>query len=137
MCWQLGPDDALIVEFDAHDGFWMLTNMGSFFNSMDYLYRPVSYTPSRTRVDRDGKIRLILSHDDPGYHNWIDTQGFALGNLTYRNLMSEAQTPLRTRLVRRSDLAGALPADTARSSPEERRAQLRARFDGIRRRYGL
>ena len=43
-----GADEALIVEFDAHDGLWMFTNMGVFFNSMDYLYRPVSYTPSRT-----------------------------------------------------------------------------------------
>jgi hypothetical protein len=47
MYWELGRDEALIVEFDAHDGLWMLTNMGVFFNSMDYLYRPVSYTQSR------------------------------------------------------------------------------------------
>ena len=51
MCWELAPDEALIVEFDAHDGFWMLSMMGAFFNSMDYLYRPVSYTPARTAVD--------------------------------------------------------------------------------------
>ena len=47
MHWALRPDEALIVEFPAHDGLWMLTNMGAFFTSMDYLYRPVSYTPSR------------------------------------------------------------------------------------------
>ena len=76
MCWELAADEALIVEFDSHDGFWMLSNNGVFFNSMDYLYRPVSYTPSRTKVDSDGKVRLILCHDDPGYHNWLDTQGF-------------------------------------------------------------
>jgi hypothetical protein len=46
MFWRLAPDEALIVEFERHDGFWMLSNMGSFFNSMDYLYRPVSYTPA-------------------------------------------------------------------------------------------
>src|SRR3546814_13684574 len=64
LCWALAPDEALIIEFDAHDDFWMVTNSGVFFNSMDYRYRPVSYTPSRTRVDRDGNIRIILSHDD-------------------------------------------------------------------------
>ena len=53
-------DEALIVEFDSHDGFWMVSNNGVFFNSMDYLYRPVSYTPSRTKVDSDGKVRLIF-----------------------------------------------------------------------------
>lgn len=137
MCWRLEPDEALIIEFDRHDGFWMITNMGAFFSSMDYLYRPVSYTPSRTKADSDGKVRLILSHDDPGYHNWLDTQGFALGNVTYRNLLSDAATSLRTRLVKRSRLAEALPVDTARTSPEERIAQMRARFDGIRQRYCL
>jgi hypothetical protein len=137
MCWQLAADEALILEFNSHDGFWMMTNMGVFFNSMDYLYRPVSYTPSRTKVDADGKIRLILSHDDPGFHNWMDTQGFERGNVTYRNLMSEAQAIFRTQVVKRSRLADALPPDTAKVSPEQRVRQMRERFDGIRQRYGL
>ncbi len=79
MYWELDADEALIVEFDAHDGLWMFTNMGVFFNSMDYLYRPVSYTPSRTKTDRDGRIRLVIAHGDPGVHNWLDTQGFERG----------------------------------------------------------
>jgi len=137
MCWALAPDEALIVEFDRHEHFWMLTNMGVFFNSMDYLYRPVSYTPNRTRVDSDGKVRLVLSHDDPGYHNWLDTQGFVRGNLTYRNLLTDAQTLIRTRIVKRDALAVALPPDSARVSHQERIAQMRARVDGIRRRYGI
>lgn len=137
MCWELAADEALIIEFDTHDGFWMVSNNGVFFNSMDYLYRPVSYTPGRTKVDGDGKVRLILCHDDPGYHNWLDTQGFARGNLTYRNLMSDESTTFQTRLVKRSALAQALPSDTVKITKEERTAQLRARFDGIRQRYSL
>jgi hypothetical protein len=137
MCWQLQADEALIIEFDAHDGLWMLTNMGTFFNSMDYLYRQVSFTPSRTRADGDGKIRIVMSHDDPGYHNWMDTQGFERGNVTYRILLSESRVALRTHLVKRANLASILPADSARVSPQQRVAQLRERFDGIRQRYRL
>lgn len=137
LIWELASDEALIIEFDSHDGFWMIANMGVFFNSMDYLYRPISYTPSRAKVDSDGKVRLILSHDDPGYHNWMDTQRFDRGNTTYRNLMSTRTTSFRTQLVKARDLAEALPADSARISPEERVAQLHARFDGIRQRYCL
>ena len=137
MHWRLAPEEALIVEFPAHEGLWMLSNMGAFFSSMDYLYRPVSYTPSRTRVDGDGIIRLILSHDDPGYHNWLDTQGFERGNLTYRHMLEGGPVPLSTRLVQRADLARALPADSARVTPEERAAQMWARFNGIRQRYSL
>jgi hypothetical protein len=137
MCWQLGADEALILEFNSHDGFRMLTNMGVFFNSLDYLYRPVSYTPSRTKVSGDGKIRFVFCHEDPGYHNWMDTQGFERGNVTYRNLMSEAQAVFRTEVVARSELAAKLPADMARVTPEERVRQMRERFDGIRQRYCL
>lgn len=135
LCWELAPDEALIVEFDAHEGFWMVTNSGTFFNSMDFLYRPVSATPSRTAIDRDGKIRLILSHDDCGYHNWIDTQGFSRGNLTYRCLLSQATGSFRTQLVKRDALADALPTDCTKVSAEQRIAQLHARFNAIRSRY--
>jgi hypothetical protein len=137
MTWKLAPDEALILEFNSHDGFWMVTNMGSFMSSMDFLYRPVSYTPSRTKVDGDGKVRLVLAHDDPGVHNWLDTQGFAMGNVTYRNMMSDAVTTFRTELVKRADLEQALPADTARVTPEDRVRQLHERFNGIRQRYVL
>jgi hypothetical protein len=137
MHWVLSPDEALVIEFDAHDGLWMFTNMGVFFNSMDYLYRPVSYTPSRTAVDGDGKVRLVLAHDDPGYHNWIDTQGFEQGNVTYRHMLEGAPADLHTRVVKRAHLAEALPSGTATVTAAERTAQMWARFNGIRQRFQL
>jgi hypothetical protein len=137
MHWVLAADEALIIEFDAHEGLWMFTNMGVFFNSMDYLYRPVSYTPSRTAVDSDGKVRLVLAHDDPGYHNWIDTQGFERGNMTYRHMLEGEPAELHTRVVKRAQLADALPPATVTVTPEERVAQMWARFNAIRQRYVL
>lgn len=116
MYWELGADEALIIEFDAHEGLWMITNMGAFFTSMDFLYRPVSYTPSRATVDDDGKVRLILAHHDPGLHNWIDTQGFERGNITYRHMLAGQPAELTTRLVKHAELAAALPRKP-RASP--------------------
>lgn len=137
MYWELQPDEALIVEFDAHDGLWMLTNMGVFFNSMDYLYRPVSYTPSRTKIDRDGRIRLVIAHRDPNVHNWLDTQGFQRGNLTYRHMLEGEPAVLDTRVVKQDALMQALPADTATVTNAERSGAMWERFHGIRRRYVL
>jgi hypothetical protein len=88
---QTASAAALIVEFDAHDGLWMFTNVGVFFNSMDYLDRPESYTPSRTATDRNGRIRLVMAHRDPNVHNWLGTQGFGRGNLTYHRHMLEGE----------------------------------------------
>ncbi|OBF06540.1 hypothetical protein A5730_14585 [Mycobacterium sp. ACS4054] len=137
MYWELADDEALIVEFDAHAGLWMLTNMGVFFNSMDYLYRPVSYTPSRTTTDADGRVRLVMAHRDPGVHNWLDTQGFRCGNLTYRHMLEGEPAVLNTRVVKYDDVLTALPADTALVSSAERAAAMWERFHGIRRRYLL
>ena len=137
MVWRIAEDEALILTFSAQESFWMLSNMGVFFNSMDYLYRPVSYTPARTKVDGDGKIRLILAHDDPLYHNWMDTQGFERGNLTYRNLLGGGAIDFDTTLVKRAELAKYLPADSAMVTPDERLAQMRTRFNAIRQRYTL
>lgn len=137
LCWALAPDEALVVEFEGGDDFWMVSLGGAFMNSFDYLYRPVSYTPARTRVDADGRVRLVLCAKDPGYHNWLDTQGFAAGNLTWRAIMSSGTTGFDTTLVKRADLADVLPAESARVSPAERIQQMHQRFDSVRRRYQL
>jgi hypothetical protein len=136
MRWRLAPDEALIVEFKAYDGFWMFTNMGIFGNSMDYLYRNVSWTPSRASVDADGWVRLVMTHKDPGFHNWIETQDFEEGYLSYRNVLSREWAQIQTRLVKIGELDAALPR-ARRITREERIAQLHQRFDAIRRRYRI
>ncbi len=136
MCWKLAPDEALIVEWERNDLFWMITNMGMMFNSMDYLSRPVSYSPSRAKVDRDGKVRLVLAHQEPGFHNWMDTQGFEQGVLCNRNMLTSQLTEFRTRVVKHAELAAVLP-DSARTSPEERNRQMLERFHSILRRIGM
>jgi len=135
MRWGLETDEALILEFDAYDGFWMITSEGLFGNSMDYLYRHVSYTPSRTAVDSDGKIRLVLAANDPGYSNWIDNQGYTSGVINFRNVHSRHVPDLRTKVVKAADLASHMPADAKTSSREERTAELWTRYNAMRRRY--
>lgn len=135
MHWNLAQDEALILEYDAYDGFWMITSEGLFGNSMDYLYRPVSYTPSRTAVDSDGKIRFVLTANDPGYSNWIDNQGYTAGIINFRNVHSRHIPNFTTTVVKAADLASHMPADSKMSGPQERKAELWDRFNAMRRRY--
>jgi hypothetical protein len=137
LCWHLKPDEALVIEFDAHDGFWMAALGGAFMNSFDYLYRSVSYTPARAHIDSDGKVRLILCNEDPGYHNWLDMQGFECGNLIYRNLLSSAHTEFRTQVIDRLALSEVLPRDSGMISRKQRSVQLQTRYKSIKRRYGI
>jgi hypothetical protein len=88
-------------------------------------------------VDADGRVRLVMAHTDPGVHNWIDTQHFAEGYLTFRSIGARALPEVSTRVVRTDELDAALPPDTRRVTPAERTAQMHARFDAIRRRYRI
>lgn len=137
MIWRLAPDEALIVEMDMHDGFWLFGMNAVFVESMDYLYRSTSFSPARTKVDADRVVRFVIAHDDPGVHNWLDTQGFGEGNLGYRNLMSQNPATFRTRLVKRADVLSALPSDTVLVTPEERVRQLQDRYRSIKLRFGI
>lgn len=136
MVWRLEADEALIITFAPSDAFWMASLGGVFMNSFDYLYRPVSYTPSRTVVDADNKVRLILTCDDPGYHNWLDTQGFAQGNLMIRTLMQSNGPVIETKLVKATDLVAHLPPESALTTAIERQDQRLKRFRAIRRQRG-
>ena len=133
MIWRLEPDEALIVEFDAIDEFWMASLGGVFMNSFDYLYRPVSYTPSRASVDGDGRVRLVMAHTDPGLHNWLDTQGFEQGILAFRTMMASAGPLIDTRTVPLAGVADELPADSVRVTPDERVALMWERFRAVER----
>jgi uncharacterized protein DUF1214 len=136
MRWAFDADHALIIEFDGGKDFWKLTSEGIFGNSMDFLYRPVSYTPSRAAVDPDGKTRLIMTARDPGYANWVDNQGYTSGVVSFRNVMATSIPELRTRLVPVVNLAEELP-HSKRMTPHERVQELHRRFNAIRRRYRL
>jgi hypothetical protein len=135
--WGLQPDEALILEFDDSDAFWMLTCEGLFGNSMDYLYRHVSYTPSRTKVDPDKRIRLVVTAKDPGYANWVDNQGYTAGVLTFRNVMVRTMPELRTKVVKAADLARHMHPQSPKVTAQQRSAELHQRFDAIRRRFRI
>lgn len=137
MIWRLEPDEALIVEMDNHDGFWLFGMNAVFGGSLDFLNRSTSHAPARTRVDSDNVVRFVIAHDDPGVHNWLDTQGFSDGNLGYRNLMSQNPATFRTKLVKRAELLSHLPKDTAMVTPEERLKQLQDRYHSIKLRFGI
>ncbi|MEO6715710.1 MAG: DUF1214 domain-containing protein [Novosphingobium sp.] len=137
MWWELATDEALIVEFPAPHTFWMITSEAVFGNSMDFLYRNISFTPSRTPVDADGKIRLVLTAQDPGYWNWIDNQGYTAGALSFRNVRAAQLPDLNTTVVKVADIAGHMHPGSRKATASDRIDQLQKRFDAILRRYKL
>jgi hypothetical protein len=72
----------------------------------------------------------VLAHEDPGICNWLDTMGLACGVMAFRSYRAEHLEAPRTRLLKQSEIAGALP-NARRCGPEERRRQIAERRNGV------
>ena len=82
---------------------------------------------------------FVVSPQDPGVQNWIDTAGNSQGVLYFRiqspGLPLEDVPKPATQLVKISEVADYLPPDMPRFDAAARAEQLRKRQDHARRRY--
>ncbi|OLP03651.1 hypothetical protein BVU76_03665 [Mycolicibacterium porcinum] len=106
--WQLGPDEALLIEGDLVPcRYWNILAYSRFLNSLDYRHRRVSYTGATAHL-KDGRYRFIVSATDPGptAGDWIDSEGRAFGIVVMRFLQPERPPAVpATQVVRLADLA--------------------------------
>ena len=52
--------------------------------SLDYIHHQTSLNGSQAQVDPDGMIRIVVSENNPGVTNWIETLGHRRGYLQFR-----------------------------------------------------
>ncbi|MCR5978368.1 DUF1214 domain-containing protein [Gordonia jinghuaiqii] len=106
--WQLEPGEALVIEGDVVDcRYWNILAYSRFLNSLDFRYRPVSYTGATANVV-GGRYRFVAAAEDPGGSaDWIDTEGRDVGIIVMRFLQPVDTPPLPSaRVVRVDDLRG-------------------------------
>lgn len=111
----LAPDQALVVEgrwpecVYANVMFW-----NRFQQAPDYRYRSCSLNRKQMVADAEGRFRFVVSHDDPGVPNWIDTEGHAVGTLYWRFLLPEGDIDQpRCSVVPLASLRSRVPASSA------------------------
>ena len=65
--------------------YWsfQLYPMGT-FEHLDLHDRITSLNHTQLRVDDDGKVRVAVGGDDPGWPNWLDSGGRARGMVIFR-----------------------------------------------------
>ena len=127
---SLAEDEALVVETDVPDAkYWnlQLATLG-WYEQPDPVHRISSINQHQAHVDRDGRLRFVVSSFDPGTPNWLDTADHPEGLLTLRWFWPNSDPTPTTRVVRRAELASALPADHPRVDAAARAAQIRARI---------
>jgi hypothetical protein len=83
--WKLGPEEALVIEVMPPDcEKWNFQLNNYWMESLDYRYFDISINKASAKYEDDGSLRVIVSHDDPGHPNWIETCGHTEGTMCWR-----------------------------------------------------
>lgn len=135
--WQLGPDQALVIEFDQPKvTYWSLqTYVLDWMVPLDFANRVTSLNDRQLHVDEDGIVRIVLSHTDPGVQNWLDTSGLGEGLFNYRYTRPTHAPAPRVTIVEAASVRDALPGSTPTFSAKMRAEQISARRRGVARRF--
>lgn len=129
--WDLTPDQGLIVELrDPEADFWGLHLVTSLWHTLDYANRLTTHNIAQAHRDDDGIYRFVISAEDPGIFNWLDTTGLERGVVIVRFVRATAAVPPTARAIELSAVATELPA-TRRCTPDERRIQISERREGV------
>ena len=140
--YELSDDEALIVTTWPSTAAYQGIQLGHhWWESLDYANRQSSLTTDQARLSDDGAYHFVIAARDPGYHNWLDTEGFERGVITLRYdgmpvpELDESQHPV-ARLVRFDEIAQNMPAADPRVGLEERAAAIALRRRHVQERFG-
>jgi hypothetical protein len=84
----LAPDEALVMTGQwpecrcANVSLW-----NRHLQTYDYAHRRVSLNRVQTVLEDDGSFRIVLSHQNPGVPNWLDTEGRPFGLVFWRYML--------------------------------------------------
>jgi len=135
---DLAPDEALIFEFEVPEcAYWGAHLADPVNRTIDYMYHRASLNNAQTVVDTDGKVRVVIAHEDPGVQNWLDTVGNPRGVCQLRFYRSGGMPVPEARVVKLSEVCSALPASTPAYTKDERSDELARRSRAIMRRYNF
>ncbi|WP_458319172.1 hypothetical protein [Mycolicibacterium brisbanense] len=112
--YELKPDQAMVITLPVTDAPYLGFQLGSlWYISLDYINHQTSLNGTQAQADPDGKIRIVVSDENPGVTNWVETLGHAKGFLQFRwqrvsRELTEADGPT-VELVDLAKVEAALP----------------------------
>jgi hypothetical protein len=130
--YDIADDEALIIETDLPKTclYWSMLVADDRFATVDWANRQSSLNEAQARLDSDGKLRAVISRQDPGVQNWLDKAHNKWGIIQLRwKLPSDAPDPVVTK-VKVADVRKHLPPETPAYSAAEREEALRKRRVG-------
>jgi Protein of unknown function (DUF1214) len=127
--YELADDEALITEVKvpASCRYWSIILTNELYETTDWYNNQSSLNDMQGKVDSDGVFRTVISAQDPGVHNWLDTAGYTSGAIQGR-WFEASEKPMPTiKKVKLADVANQLPEGTKFVTRDERALALRNR----------
>ena len=127
--YELNEDEALIVESKMPDKclYRSLILTNEIYETTDWYNNHSSLNGAQAHPDADGVLRIVVSAQDPGVPNWLDTAGHPRGLIQGRWTDCDSQPMPSARKVAFSAVRAALPPGTPTISKEQRERVLRDR----------
>jgi len=83
--WKLEPDEVLVIEaIPPNCDAWNFQLNNYWMESLDYRYHNICINKQSAHYEADGMIRIVISHEDPGMPNWIETANHQEGTMCWR-----------------------------------------------------
>ena len=129
---DLAPDEALIVEFKVPEKcrYWSIHLTDDLAFVLDWIHRQTILNGHTAKIDDDGMFRAVISAQDPGVPNWLDTAGYATGIIQVRWEECDVWPDHKVTKVKFIDVCEWLPPGTPVVTPEARDAAIRLRRTG-------
>ena len=137
--YELAEDEAMVVTVpECTDCAYQAIQIGSdWYASTDYETHQTSLTKAQAVTDPDGRMRFVVSEQNPGIANWLETTGHRTGPMMLRWQRLERdlgpEDGPEVQVVRLADVPDVLP-HYAPITPEEHAARIAARQRSVARR---
>ena len=103
--WRLAEDEALVIEATPPEcESWNFQLNNYWMESLDYRYHTIHTNKHLADYESDGSVRLVVTHEDPGRPNWLDTAGHTSGTMCFRWIRAVEHPEPATRVVKLPEL---------------------------------
>jgi hypothetical protein len=125
----LEDNQAMVVSFDAQpDESWDFQLYSRhWYEALDFRYRSSTTNHRLAARGADGRVYAVIAADEPGWPNWLDTQGRAEVLATLRWWHPRTTPQVSYEIVPLEQLDGKLPPDVPRIDAAARAEEIRNR----------
>lgn len=127
--YELRDDEALIVSARVPERclYRSIILTTALYQTTNWYDNHSSLNDSQAQPDPDGVLRIVVSAQDPGVRNWLDTAGHPTGVIQGRWFQCDSQPVPTVVKVPVAEVRNALPATTPTVTPAQREQLIRAR----------